>query len=521
MPPDNTLDRERNWVSSFLAVDKGRYERETNARQVYTTAEKAANEKYAAAERAAAQQYATAEQLAEQKYAEASKRVDAQLAERQAAVESAIARIEETWKATAKLLATLGVWSSLPSSLRSVSARAPDGVVYGDAVAELSAIGEKLEDLEDSADRLYEEAKIWKQIKIMFAVGTAIAVVALAIVGYNYYQSWSYEQKVNGLYNSGVAALNAQDWQAARQNLKQFLQLRPGLDSVRSLIDTSNYQEAREAIEGNDWDKARQVLATWTPGTYASFGQQFDIWAQNMRDQISPIVNPKDNSQYVLVPAGEFLMGSLDNEGEENEHPQHRVYLDSYWIMQTEVSNAQYALCVAAGACSAPDNTNWNQESAADHPVTNVTWKQAQAYAQWAGGRLPTEAEWEKAARGTDGRRYPWGNQAPTAQLANCCQHMESVTPVYSYAEGASPYGVLNMSGNAREWTADGYSAKYYSTSPQSNPNGPDTYALIVWRGGAYFDRPESVRSAFRAGLQHKARNSHLGFRVVALGFHE
>jgi formylglycine-generating enzyme required for sulfatase activity len=228
--------------------------------------------------------------------------------------------------------------------------------------------------------------------------------------------------------------------------------------------------------------------------------------------------NPVDGAVYIPIPAGEFLMGSPDNMGSGDEHPQHTVYLDVFWIMQTEVTNAQYAKCVAAGACSAPDNTHWQDAAYADHPVTNVDWNQANAYAQWAGGRLPTEAEWEKAARGTDGRTYPWGNEAPAALLANCCVFVNETetTPVGNYPAGASPYGALDMAGNVWEWTADWYDSSYYSQSPAQNPTGPSSGDYRVLRGRAYWDDADVVRVATRNPKNPDLRSGFFGFRVVS-----
>lgn len=227
--------------------------------------------------------------------------------------------------------------------------------------------------------------------------------------------------------------------------------------------------------------------------------------------------NPTDGAVYVPVAAGEFVMGSPDSQGNNDEHPQHTVYLDAFWIMQTEVTNAQYAKCVAAGACSAPNNSRWQDAAYADHPVTDVDWNQANAYAQWAGGRLPTEAEWEKAARGTDGRTYPWGNEQPAQSLANCCDFVNDTTSVGSYPAGVSPYGVLDMAGNVREWTADWYGSSYYFQSPAQNPTGPDNSSAWVLRGGAYSGDADVVRVARRGlGFSPDSSGGELGFRVAS-----
>ena len=234
--------------------------------------------------------------------------------------------------------------------------------------------------------------------------------------------------------------------------------------------------------------------------------------------------NPVDGAVYVPVPAGEFVMGSPDGVGDDDEHPQHTVYLDAFWIMQTEVTNAQYAKCVAAGACEWPTNNSWRRgDDYADYPVTDVDWNQANAYAQWAGGRLPTEAEWEKAARGKDGRTYPWGEEGPSTALVNCCDFVNAITTVGSFPAGISPYGLLDMSGNVWEWTADWYDSGYYNQSPARNPSGPAGGERHVVRGGAYNSGSRFVRSSYRetSGLiipdyYPDYRDGIGGFRVVA-----
>jgi formylglycine-generating enzyme required for sulfatase activity len=225
----------------------------------------------------------------------------------------------------------------------------------------------------------------------------------------------------------------------------------------------------------------------------------------------------------VYVPAGEFLMGSTDGDPEagDDEKPQHTAYLDAFWIDQTEVTNAQFRKCVEAGRCQAPTTCDWgeptyNDGSKADHPVVCVDWNQANAYCQWAGARLPTEAEWEKAARGEDGRTYPWGDSTPAcnkAQYHGCDGHS---VPVGSTVAGASPYGALGMAGNVWEWVADWYNSDYYTNSTANNPKGPNSGAFRVLRGGSWYDLWDNVRAADRNYGNPSSRSKAFGFRCAS-----
>jgi len=233
---------------------------------------------------------------------------------------------------------------------------------------------------------------------------------------------------------------------------------------------------------------------------------------------VSPTDTPTPSAtpDMVYVPAGEFIMGSHQRS---NEQPVHAVYLDAFYIDKTEATNAQYRACVEAGLCRAPTICDWGEPtyedpSKIDHPVVCVSWNDAKAYCEWAGKRLPTEAEWEKAARGTDGRTYPWGEgiDCDRAQYSGCGGQ---TVPVGSKPKGGSPYGALDMAGNVWEWVADWYDSGYYSRSPERNPLGPDSGELRVLRGGSWVYIPTSVRCAIRDWYIPDKRSSGVGFRCV------
>lgn len=203
------------------------------------------------------------------------------------------------------------------------------------------------------------------------------------------------------------------------------------------------------------------------------------------------------------------MMGS--NERNDDDAPPHPVYLNGYWIKQTEVTNVEFARCVAAGKCK--DLPRIHNAELATHPVVGITWEQAAVYAAFVGGRLPTEAEWEKAALGESAARYPWGDALPNSSLAN--YNTSSTRPVGSFPAGASHYGVLDMAGNVKEWVADWYDKEYYSVSPSQNPTGPSEGKERSIRGGSYTSNAASLRSARRdSGFPHNAFE-FVGFRVV------
>lgn len=218
----------------------------------------------------------------------------------------------------------------------------------------------------------------------------------------------------------------------------------------------------------------------------------------------------------VSVPAGDFTMGcnaAVDEDCLDDEKPMRTVFVSAFEIDVTEVNQEQYGACVASGDCD-PPMCEWDCERTSN-PASCVTWDQAKMFCAWAAKRLPTEAEWEKAARGTDGRKYPWGNEEPTCERANMTGCGEKAAAVGSHPDGASPYGVHDMAGNQVEMLSDWYDPEYYQTAPNSDPEGPLQGYRYVGRGGGYKSKPLWQRTSSRDWYDLTDFGSPLGFRCA------
>ena len=231
----------------------------------------------------------------------------------------------------------------------------------------------------------------------------------------------------------------------------------------------------------------------------------------------------RDPVEMKMIQAEEFLMGSKSGEGRPDERPQRRVYLDAYSIDIYEVTNKRYLRFIHETGRKEPPNSYGekllSEESGIGYlPVVQVTWYDAVDYCRWTGKRLPTEAEWEKAARGKSGHVFPWGSEPPLQKPVNFDRNWEGIKtlwPVKGNAQTSSPFGIVNMAGNVREWVADWYAPDYYKNAPSKNPSGPETGILKVIKGGSWHSFKSDVRAASRGKGGFALKTDGIGFRCV------
>ncbi|MHC1784997.1 MAG: formylglycine-generating enzyme family protein [Anaerolineaceae bacterium] len=237
-------------------------------------------------------------------------------------------------------------------------------------------------------------------------------------------------------------------------------------------------------------------------------------------------VSPIDGMEMVYIPMGSFWMGAQDTDtlAQFQEKPLHEVMVSGFWMDRELITNGMYMRCVESGRCTAPVghddiNTNYGKGEYLNYPTVYISWDQADVYCHAVGRRLPTEAEWEKAARGTDGRIYPWGDNPPDGELANFNDAFSGVQAIGRYLKGASPYGVLDMAGNAREWVHDWFSETYYGESAAIavpvDPTGPEEGSEKVLRGGSFTDAEIYLRTTSRLKHVPYSPGDNRGFRCA------
>jgi len=350
-------------------------------------------------------------------------------------------------------------------------------------------------------------------------------------------------ERLEQLYQKGVKALVAGEVRQALDAFEQVQKSSPYYKNLTSLLEQAKAMQERLARQKAEQERLRRVeehasqpialpkIAGKKLALIASLvvvlvvsGFAFLFVMNSQRSDVTPTVPAAAFAPMAFIPAGDFLMGSsdADKDAPSNEKPQHTVSLDAFWMDKFEVTNAQYQKCVDAGKCAAPRNSFSSTRSAYygnsqfdNYPVIEVAWNDAKTFCEWSGKRLPTEAEWEKAARGTDGRIYPWGNIFDASKLNSSEGKRGDTTSVGSYSAGASPYGIMDLAGNMWEWVADWYDGKYYSSSPRSNPPGSSSGQFRVLRGGAWYDNQDLVRAAFRFVDLPTITNDVFGFRCA------
>jgi sulfatase modifying factor 1 len=317
------------------------------------------------------------------------------------------------------------------------------------------------------------------------------------------------------LYAAGEAALAKQHWEEAITNFEALARLDPTYRDASEKLDETRYLAGSADLKAGRFDLAiarlQQILSVYDDAD--------DKLAQALDGSV------------VQVPAGKFLRGS--NAEDLDERPQHQLYLDAFEIDKYEVTNVQYHRFLELSRRNAPQlwpgryvhlaperNPNWHDgiypPGEATYPAAGITWQNAADYCAWVGKRLPSEAEWEKAARATDGRTYPWGDAWDASNANTSETGLRYPQPVGSYPSGASPYGALDMAGNVWEWVADLYDREYYSHAPERNPQGPPSgTGERILRGGAWDSSPAQARASYRNATHFFGPNFRVGFRCA------
>jgi|GEM_PF-730499 len=381
------------------------------------------------------------------------------------------------------------------------------------------------------------------------SLGAALAIALIGIIAttYFYFESSNNEEKaqqnlIEAERNADEAERNADEAernaQVAAARLNQFGEVVGGLglDSLLTIADdlvTSSDRNGAQvlletAIRANPnllvdvsidelSNTSRSLLFTAIQNATddpTQFSDESIIQALTDATEILG-VKDKNGAAYIHIPAGEFLMGSdpSDNLADSDERPQHMVKFEEYWIQQTEVTKAQYLSCMKNGPCTEPSDSRINDVAFFDHPVVGVDWYQASAYAEWVGGRLPTEAEWEYACRGSDNRLYPWGNDQPNEERLNYSGTIGDTTAVGSYPVGAN--GLYDMAGNVWEWTSTQYQNYPYDADDGREDQSDDGSRTL--RGRSFWNDDDGVRCANRGRSGPYNDLVNFGFRIVVV----
>jgi serine/threonine protein kinase/formylglycine-generating enzyme required for sulfatase activity len=325
-----------------------------------------------------------------------------------------------------------------------------------------------------------------------------------------------------GLEIENVTGVGDLAWDPTQSNL--YLAVDTDTNSVTYKMDTSCLT-TNCTIEKIELVQDFEIPTSWLPNYYPQWGDknsEAEPISLSALGVGSSWERSADGMMMMYIPAGEFEMGL--NSDKYNASPVHLVYLDNYWIDHTEITNEMYSLCIEDGDCKPPIELSsatrdqyFGTPEFNDYPVIYVSWGDAENYCQWAGGRLPTESEWEKAAGGGQGKKYPWGDDG-SCEYANYRKCVGDTSSVASYEGGLSYFGVYNLAGNVQEWVADFYGWNYYETTPYENPMGPISGQTHVIRGGSWTLHESYGQIFYRHNGDHTfpvIPNDSLGFRCA------
>ncbi len=338
------------------------------------------------------------------------------------------------------------------------------------------------------------------------------------------------EQAFNNFFSSAVSFYRKGNYEAAKQQivLAKAIKNTPELIRFEKEIDKKITEKAEQAglareksiDEQNETDDkvvVEYLKLKEKPSFISAIETKAEKVSTNKKGYWEAVFF--NETVMVYVPGGDFMMGA--NGGEPDQRPAHTVYLDGYWIAKYEVAFDQYdRYCAATGEKKVHDR-GWGRSK---RPVINIPWRSARQYCEWLSREtgliftLPTEAQWEKAARGMDARMYPWGDAEPdkiNANYRNDADGNKYTAPVGSYPTGESSYGILDLAGNVWEWCRDWYEEDYYAASPTRNPGGPLRGSFRVVRGGSWNDGKRYIRALHRAGSSPSSHDPYTGFRVA------
>ena len=479
MSSPDAIQQQRKHIHEFLSITERRARAEATAKQQLEK-EKAEAEDYLAGQKKHREQM---EVEARKRFDVERKTVDAAFAQVKEKASILLKRAQSAFEDGKNALAELPQMIELkPTSGANVDVTSDDpmvGLKYSVERAEAS-----VKSIEETVQAWIDQKKKAEEHRrniILVMVGIAILIIVVIFSAQNIIHIQEQNRRATAVAYATIAVANA----------TKETQIRA----------TAFAQATMEAVRPTMTAIPQVQSATDMPEHLQSIGEKLDM-------------------EFVYVPEGNFIMGSLDGQmGYPDERPAHNVFLDAFWINKTEVTNGQYNRCVEAGECLQPALVPyWGTETEqrlSDIPVVTISWKAAKQFCEWAGLQLPTEAQWEKAARGPDGRIYPWGNDEPDCNKAQYRGCGDRTISVGSKPAGASPYGALDMAGNAAEWVSDWYSANYYAHSPHHNPTGPESGTLRILRGGGWSSSEEKLRVTERVTTASYTRHGLTGFRCV------